>query len=177
MQHRQLPLLPSGELGLNCGPRAAQWAMGIVETAPKGIFAWSVLKWGSSSSSRPYFPVHLPFAEVRTSRGQAMRGNSLGRRPWCWCWFSVLSAFLLLDLTNHEGTRKPKPNLPFYKSYYQNGGLAIINNFHSLPFISVHVQSLFQNPRQITLSSGHFTWLKKKNCITVICLVLTSLYC
>lgn len=137
------------------GPELLRVSWSLLKPLPDG--SWGVLKWGSTA------PLKTPSPSPPILRWWVMRYRYLCQETMSLASFLlVLDSLLLLNLTNHSGTRKPNPKLPVYKSYHQNGRLFIIKIPSPCPFISIHSQHLFQNPDQITPSSKDFTWFCKK---------------
>lgn len=127
------------------GPELLRVSWLLLKPLPGGN--WGVLKRGRTA------PLKTPSPSPPILRWCRWRRSCL-----------VLDSLLLLNLTNHSGTRKPNPKLPVYKSCHPNGRLFIIKNSRSLPlyFYTFSEILYIQNPEQITPSSKDFTWFYKK---------------
>lgn len=139
------------------GPELLRVSWLLLKPLPGGN--WGVLKWGRT------VPLKTPSPSPPILRWCRWRRSCL-----------VLDSLLLLNLTNHSGTRKPNPKLPVYKSYHPNGRLFIIKKFLVPAPLFLYVLSAYF---KIQIKSHHPPRILLdfiKNCITVICLVLTLYY-
>ena len=134
--------------------------MVIIETTRGGSSARGVLKRGREPLRRalPWPPTHrgqgLP--EGRSWDGVPVPGGCVVDTASGWSLCPPLASF---DQTGPWGSQIH--TFLFYKTYHQNGGLFIMNNFHSLPlYFYIHAE-LISKSDQNTLSTRDFTWLKE----------------